>query len=168
MRKNILILPLALLLIIITTGCGNTQSIAEKVVEDQLEKALGQDINVDMTDDNVEITAKDGSSMHAGEGTTLPKDFPKDVYILDGELVASMENMGGIPGATISILTNKSISEIKNLYEEKLKLDGWSIAFSSFAGDMLMMSAGKDGRMISISVGPDEESGKTNLVLTVN
>jgi len=64
--------------LLILSGCGHKSN----------EQSLGYEIanktKVDLNDNN--ITVESGSAkFHGGDKTTLPADFPSDVYVIDGQ-----------------------------------------------------------------------------------
>ncbi len=155
---------LAVAVVLVTTGCGMKTAV-EKNIEKQLEESTGQAVNLDIEGGKTTLEVGEGMTIEAGEGVSLPDNFPNDVYVIEGKIISAMENIVQ-GGQSVVIVTEKSIIEARALYEEKLKEADWSITFSSMTGDMAMMSAQKGDRIVSLSISKDEDN-QTNVVLTV-
>lgn len=155
---------LLLLLVLITTGCG--QSVAEKMMEKNLENAMGGDAEVDMDGDNIKIETEEGVSLEVGEGVSLPADFPEDIFVVEGEIVSVMKNVMGA-GISVSVLSDKTMTEVKTMYEEKVVEDGWTMTANMSMGEMEMLVATKESRTLNISIGMEEDENKTAVVLNV-
>jgi hypothetical protein len=65
------------------SGCDRAKEKAqEKALEAAIEQAGGKDVEVERKDDQIKISAPDGSgSMTVGMNVALPEDFPKDVWV---------------------------------------------------------------------------------------
>lgn len=91
-RLRIALGALVVSLTFVLAGCGN---IAEKAVEKAIEKGTGTEIDTDK-DGSITVKGKDGESdFQLGEGTSMPKDFPKNLPLPDsGTLVAAIASQG--------------------------------------------------------------------------
>lgn len=166
MFKKILFGSLVFCMVILVSGCGQTM-VTEKIIENQLEKNLGGNTNVDLDNGSVNIKNEDGSTMQVGGKVSLPEGFPSDVYVLDGELISAMKNVVGM-GYQVSLKTNKQISEIQSVYEGKMKENGWQMQQTLNMGGILMLSGKKDARNMTVSVSAGGEEIEGNVVtLTV-
>ena len=163
MNKKVFVLGFALLATVTLTGCG--KSLVEKQMEKKIQKEIGKDFNVDIDGDGetVKIVGEDGSVMQGGENVKLPKDFPKDVYIIDGDLLAVVENLGMV-GYNIAISTDEDIEEIGEVYKDKITKDGWTINSNMTVPGMLMLNAEKGDRTLTIAATPDEDGSEKNVV----
>jgi len=164
--RTILVMLFTLSAMVLASGCGR-QAVVESILENQLEKATGNSAEVDLEKGGMKLETADGVSLETGESVKLPDDFPQDVYVIDGKIVAVLKNVYGA-GYNLSVQSDKSVEEAKLIYEEKLKADGWTMGFSAVAGEVVMFSGQKDKRAVSISLMPDKETRKTSVVITLS
>jgi len=167
MNKKFFVMGIALVATITLTGCG--KSLVEKKIEKNIQKEIGKDFNVDVDGDGdtIKIVGEDGSVVQGGENVQLPKDFPKDVYIIDGELLAVVENLGMV-GYNVAINTDKVTEDIDEEYQDKITKDGWTIDSNMNVPGMLMINAKKGNRTLTIAATPNEdEDGKNVVSVTV-
>jgi hypothetical protein len=162
--KNIVKVSALVSAIILIGGCGS-KTLVDKQVEKGIEDATGQKAQVDINNNSVNIQEANGGSVQAGVGTKVPDDFPKDIYVIEGEVKVALKNMYG-NGYNLSILTDKSIPDAKKLYEDQLKAAGWKMNMDAIVGEIVMMSGEKDGRTVSVSVNTDPDTQKTSVVIT--
>lgn len=142
----------------VASGCGKT--VGEKAAEKSLEQATGGKANVDISDDKVSVETEAGS-WQAGENISLPSDWPDDIHVADGKVTASSVNDFG---HSLTVMSDKSPSDLKKEYQEKLEEDSWDITMTMDMGGNVLLGAEKDERSLSISIGT-EDDGKTSLVI---
>jgi len=164
MLKKIFFSSFLLVIALALAACQSPgQKVSEKMAEKAIEKASGGKANVDISKDQVNINTGEGS-MKLGEDIKLPSDFPKDVYVYEGTIKAAIKS-NDKNGYTISIETDKAVSDIKAAYEEKLPVDGWKITGTMDFGTSASLAAEKDNRTVSVIIGLSDE--KASIVLTV-
>lgn len=146
------------------SGCG-TKSLVENQMEKNLEKNLGGDTEVDLNNGAISVQTKDGS-LQVGGRVSLPEGFPNDVYIVEGQILSAMQNFGSV-GYQVIISTSKSIAETQKLYNEKLKNEGWAIQNTMNLGTSFILSAVKDTRTLSVSIGDGDEAGVVSVIITI-
>lgn len=161
--KKYIGLSLILLVVLVISGCGS-KYVAEKAVENQLENAFGDNLNVDVDGDYVTIEGEDGLSIQTGEDVKLPEDFPKDVYVPEGNIMSVMKNIMG-EGYSITLQTDEDMEVIYEDYKKELADEDWDETFTSNMGEIMMYSATKDERSLSLSI--SKEDGKTMVVLNL-
>ena len=66
---------------------------------------------------------------------------------------------------SVSVETDKSVTEAKEEYDEELANDGWSETLSMNLGGMVSIGAEKDNRTLTISIAEDEDTGKTLVII---
>jgi len=88
-----LIMVSALLLFSVFALSGCKKSAEEKVAEKSMENILGNQADVDVDGEDVTVETEYGT-MKAGENLDLPKDWPEDVYVTDGEWTCYYEIWG--------------------------------------------------------------------------
>ncbi|MFH1946761.1 MAG: hypothetical protein ABIJ23_01225 [Candidatus Magasanikbacteria bacterium] len=165
MDKKLILLTITIISLVVVSGCGQ-KSLTEKQIEKAMEDQMGQDVNVDLDSGAVKIETADGVSLETGEDVSLPTDFPTDVYVVDGQVISVMKNVMGAD-YQVTIKTDKSVPEVKDLYEEKLVDDSWEIGQSFAMADVVMLSASKDDRTVSISVSDDEDSDGVLVIINI-
>ncbi len=165
MHKNkFLILSIILVAIgFLFSGC--TKKVAEKTTEKIIEKNVGSEANVDLNNNQLTIETEQ-SVYQTGEQVSLPDGFPDDVYVIDGNIVAAMA-MTEDQGYSVSVVTNKSVSEVKSEYEEKLKAADWNINLRMDYGESATLSATKANRTVSVSA-TASSGGTTVTIVTGN
>jgi hypothetical protein len=154
----VLLVAMALVL----TGCGKSAS--EKAAEKIIEKSTNGQAQVDVDNNQVTINTNAGT-YQAGEEVKLPSGFPSDIYVIDGTIKAAMTNVEN-NGYTLSIETSKSVTEAKELYDTKLKDDGWAITMSLVYEGAASIGATKDNRTTTIGI--STASDKTTVVLSTS
>jgi len=159
LKKSSLIVAILFFALFIS-GCGT-----KSLVENQIEKNLGDDTKVDLNDESISIQTKEGS-LQVGGTINLPEGFPSDVYIIEGQILSAMQNFGSA-GYQVIISTSKSIAETQILYSEKLKSEGWDIQNIMNLGAGSILSAVKDKRTLSVSIGNGDEAGVVSVIITV-
>lgn len=157
---SIILLPF---LTLILSGCGKSisQIAGEKLAEKAIESQSGEDAKVDIKDGNVKIETKEGGIL-AGDDVKLPSDFPTDVYVVEGKIKAAISSEGNY---SITIESDKTIEELSNLYQEKLKAADWKITGTMNFGDSASVVGEKDTRNISIMFAKND--GKTSVILSL-
>jgi len=146
------------------SGCG-TKSLVENQMEKNLEKNLGGNAKVDLDNGVINLQTENGS-LQVGGKINLPEGFPSDVYVMEGEILSAVQNFG-VNGYQVIISTNKSISETQTLYNEKLKKDSWNIQNTMNLGTSFILSAIKDTRTLSVSIGNGDEVGIVSVIITL-
>lgn len=159
-KRLIIMLAVLLASTFVLTACKKTAT--EKILEEGMENAIGQDANVDVNDDTVTIEVGDGT-MQAGDDLKLPNDWPKDIYITDGK-ISSVSNMNN--SDSITIVSNKSVEDLKKEYKDKLADDGWEETMSMSLEGSVIVGADKDNRKMSLSI--TTEDGESTVVIVVN
>jgi len=134
----------------------------EKMVENAYRSETGKDINVEYTDDGVSFETEEGS-MQTGSSVTLPTDFPADVFVIEGKLTASLKT--NEQAYTVTVETKESLARVKELYQERMVSDGWSMTSTMNLGGTISLMGEKDTRALSVLA--TEEEGKTTVIVTV-
>jgi len=153
----------ALAMVLLVSGCGQ-KSLTEKNIEKELEKSLGGNAKVDLQSGAVSLETDQGSIQVGGE-VSLPKDFPSDIYVIDGKLMSAMKNVMGA-GYQVVLQSNASVKDAKELYEKKMKEQGWAVAQSADMGTVAMLSFSKGKRQLSVTLGTEEGKEGLAVVLT--
>ncbi|MFA5359519.1 MAG: hypothetical protein WC349_00960 [Patescibacteria group bacterium] len=165
-KKKFKFLSLLLILPIFTlvlSGCGKSvsQMAGEKAAEKMIENQMGGKADIDVDGGNVKINTKEGS-IEAGDDVKLPTDFPNDVYVIDGKIVAAMSDQAN-KGFTVSIEINKSLDEAFAIYQDEFKKQDWKITGTMNFGESASIAAEKDNRTASVFISKSDD--KTTVIL---
>ncbi len=157
-------LVVILLATVALSGC--TKKMAEKATERAIEKNTGDQVDLNFDNNQVTVETEQGS-YQAGENVTLPADWPEDIYVLEGKLVAAMK-VATNNGYSMSVVTEQSVSEIKQDYVDKLTDAGWTINMQMDYGESAALSATKDNRTVSVSVTASSDGTNVTIVTGTN
>lgn len=156
--KNYFLLIIVIISLLILSGCGNKNN----------KQTIGYDIagktkaKVDIRGNNIKLESG-SAKFQGGDKTTLPTNFPNDVYVIDGELQGVYQDTS-VNGFVLTVKTDKTIEEIKKIYQEKLATNNWKILSDFSQTDVLNISAQKDDRNLTISAGKD---GNQEMTVTI-
>lgn len=147
------------------SGCGKSvsQIVSEKATESLIETQTGGAVNVDIDKNNVRMNIN-GANLESGSNLKLPDNFPKDVYLIDGNIIASFSDETDNQ-FSISIESNKPMDELYELYQNKLKGDGWKITGTMNFEDSFSIFSEKDGRVTSVSINKDDNKVTVTIVV---
>jgi len=150
MHKNKKIILLGIMVLAAALVLSGCKSAEEKAAEKLIESGTNGQADVDIGTNSVKINTNAGS-YQAGGNVTLPSGFPDDVYRISGTLTAAFATTD-TEGYTISIETSKSMAEAKNLYDQELVSDGWTVTSSMALQDTIVVTATKDNRFVSVTI----------------
>jgi outer membrane lipoprotein-sorting protein len=163
-NKKIWLAALLVIAVVFLGGC--TKKMAEKTTERAIEKNIGSQANVDLGSNQVTIETEQGT-YQGGENLSLPSNFPDDIYVIDGKIIALM-NVNDDFSHSLTISANKSVAEIKADYENKLKDKGWKIELQMDYGESAVVSASKADRTVTVSITDDNEGTTVTIVTGKN
>jgi len=155
MKKKTLFIVLVCAMAFSIAGCG--KSLSQKAAEKYIEGQTGAE--VDLQDDGVTITDKDGNTISAKSGKGLPSGWPSDIpYYKKGKIEQS-SSMALPQGKNYALVisSNDSVEDIMGYYKEEFSSD-WNIDMEMNMGDVATLMLSKDG--VSVSVGVDVEKGE--------
>ncbi len=142
-------------LTLLGASCG--KKVAEKTVENAIEKSTNGQADVDISNKQVQINTN-GTSLTAGENVKLPSGFPADVYVIDGTLKSTLA-LAEDNGYSVTLTTSTSAADVKTKYESQLKADGWTIISTLALPEGSMLTAEKGLRTTSVTMTtPDGET----------
>lgn len=155
-RKVVSVMVLAGLVVLIA-GCGKkaSETATEKAMESAM-KAQGQDANVNVDSNTVQISTKEGA-MSFGEGTKLPDNWPDDVPVYKGlKLVSSVASGDGF---SIQGTTPDAQDKVAAYYKEQAEKGGWTEDTTMTQAQMVMLSYTKENRGLNVMIsGEDSET----------
>lgn len=156
MNKNMKILLIIGVIVVLAV-------VAYVATKDNTVNTPAGDIEVSGDGDTVQVNTNAGS-LQAGEDVSLPDDFPTDVYVIDGDLKASLQLAEG-NGYSVSIESTQTVASVKVEYTTNLESDGWTIESSLDLGIGSSILAKKGERTVSVSIASVDD--KTQVTLTV-
>ena len=145
-------------------ACGKLkEKIAEKAAEKAVEQATGQ--GVDLEKGRVTVKDDKGNTAEWGAGARLPDDWPGELAPYPGaKLVASYASrQNGKLSGTLAMTTSASPDQVFDHYQAKLQ--GFTFkSETNFGGNRIKQFA-KDKSQVTITVTPDDEATRANLVV---
>lgn len=161
----LLILPAITLIL---SGCGKnvSQIVGEKATESLIKNQTDGAVNVDLDKNNVRMNIN-GANLESGSNLKLPDNFPKDVYLIDGNIISSFSNETDNQ-FSVSIESNNPMDELYALYQNKLKGDGWKITGTMNFENSFSIFSEKDGRVASVSINQEDNKVTVTIVVADN
>lgn len=157
-------LTLACLMIVCfcLTGCGKDSN--EKAVEKMIEKNTGNKADVDLEKGKMTVKTEEGEMVINAEGAVkLPRDFPKDVFVIKNAEVKMTMDMP--QGKTVSLVTDEDMAAVYSKYQQEMKSNGWTEQMAMNMGEGASLVYEKGDRMTHITISRDDEQTVINLVL---
>lgn len=163
-NKKILLLGIMVLAaVLVLSGC---KSADEKAAEKIIENATNGAADVDISTNTVTVNTN-GYSYQVGDQVTLPADFPKDIYIIDGKLTLSSKTAQS-NGFTVSLDITKTVAEAKALYDSHLVSDGWAVTSSASFENSAIIYASKGDRALSLGINKGEAKNTVAITTYTN
>ncbi|MBT8307476.1 MAG: hypothetical protein KJN85_11115 [Maribacter sp.] len=157
---RVMALFVTLSLVAITTSCKRA---AEKTQEKIIEKAIGDNANVDLDDEKIVIETEEGTFTTDANIQSWPKEIPNEVpEFKEGKVVVVNTQDMGKGKNWVVIYEDVSQEAIEN-YKKELERNDFKINFTTRAGTgthfaaekgnlMVMLMGDEGGASISISV----------------
>ncbi len=154
--------------LIMNVACGKAaEKTAEKAVEQKIEMETGDQANVDISDDGIEITSQDADGVYTwkgGDSAEIPDGFPADVYVFDG---ASVDMASDSPnGFFVALSTDTAFPMVVEAYLKEMSSAGWNKMTETEMDGGRMMLYLKDER--TVNVGIFDEDGARGISLSVS
>ncbi len=139
-----------------------TRKGVEETIERGIEGSTNGDVDVDL-DGNTIVANTNGGSIQIGENAEIPESFPDDVYLIDGDVLAAIENTES-SGYTVTISTEASAASVNETYGEELPADGWNVTSTMNISGTYSLVAEKENRTVSVTAG--ESDGTTSVSIS--
>jgi hypothetical protein len=139
-----------------------TRKGVEETIERGIEGSTNNDVDVDL-DGNTIVANTNSGSVQIGENAEIPDSFPEDIYLIDGDVLAAIENTES-SGYTITLTTNASASSVNDQYVEELPADGWTVTSTMNISGTYTLVAEKTNRTVSVTAG--ESDGTTSVSIS--
>jgi len=155
-RISLLLITLLTMSLLIS-GCGKVaEKASEKAAEKAIEQASGGNAKVDLDKEgNVEIKTSDGT-IKAGSNE-WPGQIPTDVpRFTEGKITSVVESTEEDQGKGVFIGIENADIDSADKYKSELEKAGWNIGMSSKTPEMVMFSAQKDKRVVTVNFAIDE------------
>lgn len=136
-KWTVFLAVLVTLIMILSTGCGKVE---EKVAEEIIEQSVGENVDVDISGDNVSIESDDGI-FKAGSDLEWPtdamKDLPKPKAVVTGIMTADENN-----SCTVTF-TDMDIEDAKD-YAQQLSDMGFKNGMNIMDEDSIIVIGKRD------------------------
>lgn len=167
-KRNLLTLLILTIfsLSLFITGCGAvSDKVSEKAAEKAIESASGGNAKVDLNNDKVTVTTKDGSLQAGGTSewpSKIPADVPKFSY---GKITSVMESTTTDGQSIIVGIEGVALDDLEK-YKGQLEGAGWKITMTSKSEDgyLLVSEKAKNSVTASFSKGDNSYSGGLSYV----
>lgn len=161
------LIPLCALPLILSACGGDTKTYTddEGNTVEVTQKGEGDDVNINVSSDEGEMTIKAGDSVDTA--AKLPYDLP----MLSGAVTSAQMTASdgkGETGAMVTLTTDKSPDEVYAFYKKALTDGGFKIESEVTANDMRMLGGERDDKSsvaINITPGKGEDAGKTSVLI---
>ena len=168
---------LSLFIVLIMTGCGNTEkpdSKDDNTVKDKTENTEKPGDNGNSSGDEKGEDKGDGESgdkntnaNDIGMTPGLPADFPSDVpEPPDSKVIGSLNSS---EGTVVTFESNEKVKEIVDFYKDEMKKNGFDL---SDGGEILITDDGgligwkKGSRELGLMLAHDKDKDMTSTVIT--
>lgn len=131
---------------------------AEQAMEDRIKEETGQDADVQMDEDGMEVKTDDGTATFGGD---VPADWPSDVPVYEGAKVqytASTNPANGRPGNMMVLQSTDASDDVYAFYQQALVDNGWTVESQANAAGANTLVAKKEGRTVSLLVTPVQDA----------
>jgi len=176
--KTISLIMVLFVLSFFVVSCGSDESkekssekIAENFVENMIEKSSNGEVDIDIDQDgeNTEMTieGENGESVTVNVNSKeVPKNFPKDIYIVDG----TIETAGTVKTAkgellSLIILPKADFNSVSAEIPKQMKAKGWNtdLNMNLDGSNMYRFTKGENSATINVTV----DAGKTTVSYSV-
>lgn len=171
-KKNLILIGVVVIALIVISIVGSAirNSIAKRAasnfLENQIEKSLGGNANVDIDKNGVQVKTKEGELVVNSDGVSVPDSCPKELSSYpDAKVIMAICSGKAGEGSSLTMETSDSGEAVQNYYKGKLTGDGWANeGATSFSGVMGGMYK-KGNATIQITTAPSsEDSSKTTIM----
>ncbi|MCF6366553.1 MAG: hypothetical protein L3J35_10170 [Bacteroidales bacterium] len=174
--KKFSVIILAVLFMFILS-CNNDEKAAEEAAENLIEGlteyATNSDIDIDINEDGdngeITISGEDGTEVTIkNEGNEIPEDFPKDVFLVKGEIESAGSISSG-EGNIITVVINPE-ADFKDVVSEitkEMKANGWTSAMNMNMGGEALQMYSKDDNSATVTINKNGEKVEVSYLVTV-
>ena len=160
--KKLCVFVLASLFTMLIVSCGSEKTkeeAAEEFAESLLENASGGNVDIDINEDGetseMTIEGEDGQKITIkSEGNEIPENFPKDIYLVKGEIESSGSMSSG-EGEIITVVINPKdgFKDVVAKIKKEMKANGWtsSMNMNMESEAVQMYTKGKNSATITVN-----------------
>jgi len=131
---------------------------SEKTAEKMIERAIGGEADVDMKNDEVNITTDDATISVSEKEKAWPKDAPKIVPEFTFGDVMSNINQNFGEGVTWTMVLENVPDDAIARYKKILEKEGFKIEMTTMIGDNGSLMASKEGIIVNLMAGEGQAS----------
>lgn len=131
-------------------GCGQklTENLAERAMENAIEKQSGGNVDLDLSGGQVAYTDKDGNKVQYGNNVSVPSDFPKEIPVYANASVLSTAMAAD--SSSITLQTSDKATDVLTWYESQLS--EWKKEASFDMQNVMARTYDKDGKKLVLSL----------------
>jgi len=138
-------LPFLLLAGLGVMGASGCQRAADAATEAAIQRASGQEVQVDRDRDHVRIATGEGTvSIATGNGMALPADFPDDLFLPSRYGVTSVMDVDG--ARLVSLEADGAVAAMFEAARTAMAGKGWSLTLAMQQADSAMLGFSHGGR----------------------
>jgi hypothetical protein len=140
-------------------GKSAGEAVAEKRLENMMEKASGGKVDLDLRGGTVKVKTADGSSVLTTGERKWPEDLPGDAIALEPTKVRAVVRSEDVNGKQWSIHIFGFGEDVLEQYSAKLKAADWDIQSNTSMGKGGMISAVKGSLQVHLIVNVEDKTG---------
>lgn len=144
---------------------GCTERVGEATAEVALDAAIGQDVEIEEDGTTVSYRTRDGELTMAGDGATLPGDFPDDVFVPEGHVVESTLAMG--EDLFVALAVQQDVAGLYADARAGMAAHGWTETMAALENsENGLLTFEKGERAVVLSLAREAEGATLGLQLT--
>lgn len=153
-------------------GCNPVQNLKEKAIEGVINRATGDNVNVDLGNgtDNPTITVKDpdsGTVQVAGKNVKIPDGFPTEIFRYQGAETLIAMSQGDKSLYLLVQKTPDSQEKVVSWLEGEIKKAGRKITLRTDANGYVVIQSSKDKQELLTKVEWLDSEKKTTISSTL-
>ena len=127
--------------------------------------SVGRVVDMWLDGDGVKVESKDGT---LESGTKLPSDFPKEIPLVEGEVVsATSVKTDGKQGFVVGLSTKASAEDVANEAVTEFEKAGFETLTKTVSGNSAFLGFKSDKWEVAVSVGSEGETTVSYIVSAV-
>jgi len=140
-------------------GKSAREAVAEKRLENMLEKASGGKVDLNLRDGTMKVKTAEGESVLTTGERKWPEDLPESAVKFEDGKIQAVSRAVTEDGKTWTIHFRDVGEKAMDDYSGKLKEGGWTIEATTSMGQGGMVQASKDDLMVNIIVNTEQKAG---------
>ncbi len=160
-KRTLAFIGILVILILSISALNGCAKIGTKIAEKAIEKATGENIDLNLNENGVNVKDEEGNQTQIGENAKLPDGWPTELAVYpDVKLSMSTKTKNGDTNknefSILGEITNGSIKDVYNWYKDKYS-SGWEVTTDQY-------TESNDGDVAYLNF----KSDKYDVIVTVN